>query len=321
MVLRRQNSIAATRLQRKTSLRSIFTPEEESILITLIYSSIFSFPLTKDELWKYLITKEKIPKKMFHNRLKLLRQHIVQKQRYICIKGEDASITQRIANSDEVAKKFALAKQASVLVSMIPTVLFIGASGGLAAKNVTAEDDIDFFIITKQDTIYITRFLVMLLLQRKGLRRSRNQQDAPNKICVNLIIDEKELSWNSAKRDIYTAREIAQVQPLFERENMYKRFLNKNKWVTEFLPNAFSMRFIPLKQEKHSMFTSLISMVLSLPPFEILSRLIQQKIMQKHKTTETVTNHHLAFHPKDYRLEVLRQLKLKMKDLGLLTKI
>ena len=35
------------------------------IIKTLLYSDIFDFPLTKDELWFYLITSQKVSKKEF----------------------------------------------------------------------------------------------------------------------------------------------------------------------------------------------------------------------------------------------------------------
>lgn len=301
-----------------------FSPEEEAILITLLYSAIFSFPLTRDELWKYLISKKKIDKNTFEQCLTLLKPHVTQQEGYVCMQGEERTIQQRIANIKEVARKQKIAEKASAILSRIPTVLFIGVSGGLAAKNVSPQDDIDFFIITQQNTMYSTRFIVLLLLQMHGLRRTRNGQHTANKICTNLFIDASELAWAVSKHDVYTAREIAQIQPLFDRENIYQKFLKQNAWVTTFLPNAFSVpqEIDTIRQQVASGATSLFQKMLSSSPlFENTMKVVQKLVMQKHKTTEIVTNYQLAFHPRDYRLEVLGQLKLKMKDLGLLTKI
>lgn len=302
--------------------KSSISVEEEAILTTVLYSSIFSFPLTQEELWKYVISRQKIDKKAFKRSLTHLHQYLTQREHYVCLKGEEHTIAQRIANQSEVSRKQQIAQRASMLLSQIPTILFIGVSGGLAAKNVTQNDDIDLFIITKRNTMYTTRFLVLLLLQLHGLRRSRNQSQAANKICTNLFIDETELPWDFSKRDVYIAREIAQIEPLFERENMYKKFLDSNFWITAWLPNAFSeIDKAFYKQQNKSAFAYLISNILSLSLIENGMRFVQKSKMSRHRTIETVTNHHLAFHPRDYRSEVLSQLKLKMKDLGLLTKI
>jgi hypothetical protein len=102
------------------------------------------------------------------------------------------------------------------------------------------EDDIDFFIITKKDTLFKTRLLVLLALQLLGLRRKRLEKNPADKICVNFLIDETKLSFSKDKRDIYTAHEILQIKPLFFRDNIYSRFLKANTWVYNFLPNAIS---------------------------------------------------------------------------------
>lgn len=311
------------RLKRQSSIeeRSPFTPEEESILITLLYSAVFSFPLTRDELWKYLISQKKIDNDIFEKSLQKLDHLISQEGEYLCMKGDEQIRAQRFAHRKEIQKKMHLAQQAATLLSSIPTIQFIGLSGGLAAQNVTAADDIDFFIITKPNTVYTTRLLVLILLEIAGLRRSRRDRIAPNKICVNLLIDDQELAWPSNKHDVYTAREIAQVYPLFERQKTFNRFITANEWVVKLLPNAFTKLQNNIPHKRESIISLCTARILAFPITEWLFRHGQKWKMEKHKTTEIVTSHRLAFHPRDYRAEVLAQLKLKMKDFGLLTKI
>jgi hypothetical protein len=290
-----------------------------AILTTLLYSDIFSFPLTKTEIWRYLISDKKIQRKDFEESLRQLSSYIVKKGDYYALKGKEEYIEKRIRNQSEVEKKVIIAEKIAALLRFIPTVQFIGISGGLAARNVTAEDDIDFFIIAKSNTVYITRFWVLLLLQLKGLRRGRRQKHAANKICVNLLIDEQSLSWAEDRRDIYTAREIAQIYPLFERSGTFKKFWEHNAWVTMMLPNADSQKSEPRLSIRQN--APLLTAALAIFPVELVMRYVQKWVMARHRTTEIVTNHRLAFHPKDYRAETLRQLKLKMRVLGLLTNI
>ena len=54
---------------------------------------------------------------------------------------------------------------------------------------------------------------------------------------------------------------------------------------------------------------------------EFLTRFLQMSIMKRHQSIETISKHVLAFHPYDYRLKTLKQMKLKMLQFGLLTKI
>ncbi|MBA3723416.1 MAG: hypothetical protein H0W89_00785 [Candidatus Levybacteria bacterium] len=303
------------KLKRKSKL----SLEQEAVLITLLYADIFDFPLTKSEIWRYLIAKKKMDQRVFDQSLQSLPSYIVQVNSYYCLINREKIIEKRIKNLPEVEKKLKIAQKVAKRLSSIATIAFIGISGGLAAQNVTPDDDIDLFIIVKKDSVFISRFLIMVLLQSMGIRRRYGQKRAPNKVCVNLLIDETALTWPNAKQDVYIAREIAQIQPLFQRDEMLVRFCKHNKWVKNCMPNAFE--HIPIISVHSNSISQIISTILAFPLFEIIMRMLQTAIMKGHKTTEIITNNHLAFHPKDYRVDTLDQLKLKIRQLGLLTKI
>src|SRR5438105_5019698 len=127
---------------------------EKAILTTLLYNDIFHFPLTRDELWQFLISDRKIGKTAFVQALKRVSKAKLQvsvrcKKGYYFLAGSSENVKRREANTAQVQKKMKIAKRAAYYLSYIPTIYFIGLSGGLAAKNVTESDDIDFFIITK----------------------------------------------------------------------------------------------------------------------------------------------------------------------------
>lgn len=323
-----------------------FNEEEQALLTTILYSDIFQFPLTKDELWRYLISPKQISFAAFEHALhrlsspqKRIKNHELPARNashsdaggrsmervlsilhgYYCLKGKESSITKRIRNLSEVKKKMKLAHRAAYLLSFIPTVRFIGISGGLATGCATADDDIDFLIITEKNTLFVTRLLVASLLEWKRLRRRRRAKHAANTICVNLFLDEMHLHFTKDKHDVYIAREIVQVKPLFERKKTYQHFLEQNDWITQFLPNANSDRPLVIGKHWRTDYHSIQALLFIGKPFERFVRFIQRFYMQKHQTIETVSNTVLAFHPKDYRLKTLQILGSKQKKLGLLT--
>lgn len=290
---------------------------EQSILTTIAYSDIFAFPLTQDELWRFLISKEKITKEAFQTSLQLLltTRVLSEKDGNYCLRGREVIITDRQRHRGEVTKKRALAQRIIPQLAKIPTVLFIGISGGLAAGDAKKEDDIDLFLIVQKDTLFFSRFFVLALLQLLGKRRKRGQQHAANTFCVNFFIDETMLLWDEKERDIYTAREIAQVIPMFERGTTYTKFLTKNRWITEYLPNSLAEKRRPFLHNTSAKKTFAMGFL------EKFLRFIQISYMKGSRTTEVITNHYLAFHPMDYRSKTLKELRLKMQSLGLLTKL
>jgi hypothetical protein len=313
------------------SNKSRFNKSEQAVLKTLIYSDIFNFPLTKNELWKFLISKEKISRDLFEKSLLQLinfekfdifnfDKQIVYKDGYFCLAARESIIQKRKKNKVEVQKKLRIAYKAAYYLSFIPSIQYIGISGGLAINNVGESDDIDFFIITKKHTLFITRFLILMLLELLNLRRKRNETNAPNKICVNLLIDETRLSWPDKSRDLYIAHEIIQTRVLFERNEMSKKFYDANNWVKEFFPN-FNKRqsFISEKSQTNYFTLQFISFFLTLWPLERLMQKLQEFYMKKHKTTEIVSKAFIALHPKDYKFKTMEILRSKCEKLGLLT--
>ncbi|HWY79633.1 MAG TPA: hypothetical protein VNW29_04715 [Candidatus Sulfotelmatobacter sp.] len=299
--------------------RSRFSSAEQAILTTLLYSDIFSFPLTKDELWQFLIAKEKVTRVVFDSSLHSLKKHISLQNGYYCILGREAIISKRMQQLPEVAKKLQCAHFVASKLAAIPSILFIGITGGLAVENVTAHDDIDLVIITKKETLFMTRLLIIATLEKLGLRRFRNQKNTADTICTNLLFDETALSWFGKNQDIYTAREIAQIKPLFERKGVYQKFLTANIWIKRFVPNSSPRKGLPTSLHK-SLFIQMILSISTNTIFEAFSRLIQMSWMRRHQTKEVITKQVLAFHPNDYRTKTIRRLRLKTRQFGLLTK-
>lgn len=290
----------------------------ESILKTLVYHDIFDFPLTKEELWTFLIADRKIDRTLFDRILNQLDNKIIHQEGYFALNSRKHIIERRKKNSVFIQKKLDIAKKAARILSLIPTVQFIGISGGLAIGDADNKDDVDFFMITKKNSLFRTRLMSLFILEAMGLRRKRIDKNPANKICLNFLIDTTSFSFFQ-KNDLYTAHEITQLMPLFDRDKIHSEFLKLNNWVFDFLPNAKKIdNKEKIKTGKNvllSMFIFLSNLLLS----ETLSKFIQKIIIKRHIKSEIVTNHLLAFNPNDYRMFTLNKLRLKMREIGLLT--
>jgi hypothetical protein len=297
------------------------TAVEKSILQTLAYSEVFNFPLTKEELWYFLISDKKIERDAFEQSLQNVSARIVTQAGFYSLSDDASSIYHRRKNIREVQKKMRIAKHAAYYLSYIPTISLIGLSGGLAMGNVDEEDDIDFFIITKKNKLFMTRIWVHAILEMLNLRRKRNESNVQNKICVNLLVDETRLAWPKESHDVYTAHEIIHMKPLFERNDTYAAFLKENQWVEKFFPNANDEKTQLTGSDWKRNYISLgiISAFFNLRPFEKIVGIVQKRYMRRHQTRELVSEQILAFHPIDYRTKTLAGLNRKLTQLGLLT--
>lgn len=285
------------------------------LIRTLAYADVFNYPLTYEEMWRFVIAEIKMSQHVFKREVLEAKKKklISEKNNFFCFWGRESIIGQRIRREAISQKKLHIAKKTGVYLSTIPSVFFIGVSGNLAMKNVEENDDIDFFIITKERTIWITRLLLIILLKCKGIHREKGQKFVKDRICINMLIDESVLALPLVTRNMYTAHEVVQVMPLFNRNNAYERFLKANVWVKRFLPNAFEHRITQNRTQNNteSVFSVFLRQVLRISALEFLAKRLQLWYMKKHISTETISDILLAFHPHDYRSSILQSYTKK----------
>src|SRR4051794_11608912 len=114
--------------------------KDYSIFSTLLYADIFDFPLREDELWYFSgnnMRKEEV--------ISLLHTvpDIQKDDQFVFLKGRSHLPSLRQKRELWSAKKLEEGKDIARILSFFPSVLFIGASGSVAASNAKKSDDID----------------------------------------------------------------------------------------------------------------------------------------------------------------------------------
>lgn len=270
------------------------------LVATILYADIFNWPLTNVELVEWEIkgtTRRRWPNK------------------YYFIEGRKNLVAQRKEREIWARKKWNIAKRVGRILGIIPTLKLVGVTGGLSRNNVRKDDDIDFFIITHRGSLWISRFFATIILDIFGLRRKPDGKIVANKICLNMFMDENALTLPEAERDLFSAYEVLQMQPLLERDNTYERFLIANSWVREYLPKAWKEKR-KRKKEKGKFFTFYFLLF----PFRLLepfARATQLWYMQRHRTTEVIRSGVLRFHPRDARVWVRRAFASRLRRFNL----
>jgi len=287
-----------------------------SIFFTLSYGDIFQYPYTEDELFAWL-PESTWTKKAIQKQLRYLqkRKKISYAAPFYCIRGHTKHIKTRLQREHGALGKWEKAVFAASLLRFVTTITLIGITGGLSSLNADKDDDIDFYIGTKPGTLWISRLLATLLMEAAGIRRRPEDKEVKDAICLNMLVSEDVFTVSKGERDMFTAHEVLQMQPLWERGNAYADFLKKNRWVSSVFPNKWKEVMRQLKRKKKMVprygqfqFVTHLLRFLEKP-----SNTIQLWYMKKRRTSEVISDTVIRFHPHDARLRIQTLLRLNLK--------
>ena len=279
----------------------------QSILATLAYSDIFDYPLTEEEIYRWLVETTdweingnqnnskatKVSPTDLKNNLSLLikNKQIESLGDYYFLSARKHIIQVRLSHLKPSQEKHAIAQKAGKILAKIGWIQMVGITGSLAMNNCQKNDDVDLLIVTQNNRLWLVRPLATLLLLLSGLKVRRfGEERVKNKLCLNIFMEEGNLLVD--KHNLFTAHEIAQIVPIYQNGNSYSKLINSNQWVNRFLVN----HTLPTKLNETSLpGVSYINILIYY--LNRLFHLMQQKYMQKKQTKEVVHLHHASFHP------------------------
>ena len=206
-----------------------FTRLEQAIWRTVAYVDLFDYPLTAVEIHRYL---DGLPGKATEVAKTLvgspaLAAHLAHKDGYFFLPGRESIVAIRHARKRRAQQLWPSAIRYGRLIAQLPFVRMVAVTGSLAMNNVAEEADIDYFIVTENGRLWLTRALVIGIV-RLAARRGVV-------LCPNYFVTESALAL--PERNIYTAREIVQMVPLFGCL-VYQQLRQQNCWASQFMPNA-----------------------------------------------------------------------------------
>ena len=201
-----------------------------NILQTLGYFDAFDYPLKKRELFLFLPCS--CDTLEFENALQiLLNDSIIYRLGDFYSLQNNYSIVHRRIKGNEKAKELLItANKVAAFLSKFPFVQGVAVSGSLSKNFADERSDIDLFIITKANRLWISRTILHLF---KKLTFLFNKQ---NYFCMNYFIDEQKLEI--AEKNVYTATEVATLMPLYG-SSAFQAFFAANTWTMDFLPNNY----------------------------------------------------------------------------------
>jgi len=211
-------------------------PLENAILQTLAYSDIFDFPLTRDELHRFLVAPSS---KSDIEQCAAKMENISFDDGYYFLTGRDEIVDLRRKRENNSRKTFNRAMFYGSILGGLPFVRMVTLTGSLAMLNLSKNPDMDFMLVAKHGRVWTARVFAILLAKIASV--------FGDTICPNLIVSERTLDWPS--HDLYSARELCQMIPISGYE-IYLRLFAANTWTKSLLPNANPISFEMLKASK-----------------------------------------------------------------------
>ncbi|MBI5126909.1 hypothetical protein HZA76_00425 [Candidatus Roizmanbacteria bacterium] len=190
------------------------------------------------------------------------------------------------------------------LISLFPQIKLVGLSGSISMMNADLDDDIDLFIITKKQRLFTGRFLATIIAFIIGLKRPLGLKKASNKVCLNLFFDEGNLKIPKFKQSKFVGHEVLQMKPIINKDYTYERFLYENRWVVRFFPNTSWIMLKVKIQKSRVQVKSQNFSLLSFNFIELIFKKAQLFMINRHRTTELISNTQLWFHPDDFEKKI-----------------
>ncbi len=231
-----------------------FNALDHAVYFTLAYSDGFNFPLTKEEIierlpvvwdWPYLTDQRIKTQKLLldssedsveKSLLNLEKKQKIEKKQlkntnYYFLKNRQQLPAQRLKKQEIAQLRQTAIDQVSNYLSKFPTITALALTGASAVDNAKLDDDLDFCIIVKKNTLWITRFFVILLtkiLHKQPqiiIQPTKNNKQA---WCFNLWLDENKLNMAKRGLSIFQSYELKQMSWLFDRADIKKKILLAN---------------------------------------------------------------------------------------------
>lgn len=192
---------------------------------TLVYSDLFDYPLTAEEVHCSLIEHAATQFEVRHELEALCAAGTLAKRElYYCLPGREHCVQLRQRRRENSAKILQSYRGILRLIKNFPFIRTVALSGTLAFQNAKGDDDLDLFLIVEQGRLWTVYTSLVVLCKILGRRRG---------VCLNCLLDTAHLAL--AERNFFVAHQIAFLRPLSGVKTL-QAFGDANAWITRFLP-------------------------------------------------------------------------------------
>jgi hypothetical protein len=226
---------------------------QSSIAKALLYSDIFSYPLTAEEVFLRLPTNHTSVDEVKQTLGTMIEKGIVFRfGDFFTIRNERNLEARRTAGNKRASMAMPRAFKRGRFLSKFPFIRSVMISGSLSKNYMDEDSDVDYFVITSPGRLWIARFFVAAF-KRIFLFNSHKR------FCVNYYIDDAHLEIE--EKNIFTATELVTLVPVAGIDT-HSKLIENNRWVLDFFPNQLQESGRPLFKSTNHWLKSLIEAVI-----------------------------------------------------------
>jgi hypothetical protein len=207
--------------------RSIFMDLHTSILKTIAYFDLFDYPLTLEDIRRFLDIKADEAGISAETEMLVREGRLFKLGAYYSLQDNAALTLRRLRGEAHADELLRIAARGARLLYRFPFVRGVCISGSLSKRCADEKADIDYFIITSANRIWIARTLMHLFKKLTFLLGHQHR------FCMNYYVDEDALEIR--EKNIFTAIELFTLLPMCGDEGLDK-FFRANDWATEYFP-------------------------------------------------------------------------------------
>ncbi|MEO6304027.1 MAG: nucleotidyltransferase domain-containing protein [Bacteroidia bacterium] len=299
------------------------TKKQYAVYSCISYFDVFSYPLKPNQVLDFVSIETNQPQvNLILNELIELKLISESKGYYFLEKANLESITKRVTSEALFLEKQKTIKRYANFIARFPFVESVSISGSCSKGLLEQDGDIDYFIITTPNKLWLCR-TILIAFKKIFLLNSKEY------FCINYLVDSNNLEIPD--KNAFVATEIRTLVPV-NNQGLFEKFLFANKWTSELLPNKITFNSSFLKKERtrkyffgliEFLFSGKLGNALDKKCFELTLSSWQKKFPNFSKedfdlnlrSRKNVSKHH----PRGYQKKVLAELTLRLEKIKVIT--
>jgi hypothetical protein len=203
--------------------------DEDAVAIarSVLYASLFEYPLTLAQLRQTLIESLQTPTEILRTYAgsATLQASVEHRDGFFFPRGRYELVHERRRREARSRRFLGRHRLLLALIAAMPYVRMVALSGSIAHLNLDGGGDLDLFIVTRGRRVWSVTVAVLVLA--KLLRQRRL-------LCANFVVSDERLALE--QQDLFTASQIIHLKPL-SGQDVYRRLVAANPFVTSYYPN------------------------------------------------------------------------------------